>query len=66
MAKARFTVEVEYDPGITEPESLASALDTLMETATSTPGILEDYGNPSIGEFLPVEEERTARRGRKA
>ncbi len=60
MAKAKFTVEVEYDTEVTDPESLASALDTLMQTATSTPGILEDYGNPSIGDFLPVEEKSEA------
>ena len=65
MAKSKFVVEVEYDPAITDPESLASALDTLVETATSTPGILGDCGDPAIGEFIPVEERRRAgRRGR--
>ena len=46
------TVKVTYDPKITDPESLASALDTLMETALSTPAILDEYGNPQVGEFL--------------
>lgn len=60
MAKATFTVQVTYDPEITDPESLASALDTLMETALSTPDILDDYGNPEVGEFYPQEVEFTA------
>ncbi len=60
MAKAKFTVEVEYDPAKTDPESLASALDTLMETALSTPGIFDDYGNPTVGEFFTVEVKRKA------
>jgi hypothetical protein len=27
-------------------------MDRLLETALSTPGILADYGNPVVGEFL--------------
>jgi hypothetical protein len=49
---ATLTVDVDYNPAITDPESLAAALDTLLQTALSTPGILEDYGNPVVGEFL--------------
>jgi hypothetical protein len=45
-------VSVEYDPEVTDPEELASALDRLMETALSTPDILAEYGNPRIGEFF--------------
>lgn len=57
MAKktAKFEIAVDYDDEKTDPESLASALDTLMETALSTPGIFEDYGNPKVGEFYPVD-----------
>ncbi len=50
--KATLTIDVEYDPDITDDESLASALDRLMETALSTPDILDDYGNPQIGAFF--------------
>jgi len=46
------TVEVDYDAEITDPESLASAADLLMETACSTPGVLNEYGNPTFGEFI--------------
>jgi hypothetical protein len=51
-------VSLDFDPGVTDPESLASAMDRLLETALSTPGIFEDYGNPRVGEFF------VARRGR--
>ncbi|MEI7902482.1 MAG: hypothetical protein WCK89_19710 [bacterium] len=49
------TVPIDYDPDVTDPESLASAMDRLLETALSTPGILDEYGHPRIGEFLPVK-----------
>jgi len=45
------TIEIEYEDEITDPEGLASAADTLLETAISTPGILDDYGNPKFEPF---------------
>ena len=57
MAKCYMIVEVEYDPTITDPESVSNALDTLMDTAKSTPGILDEYGNPRVGAFYPVDTE---------
>jgi hypothetical protein len=62
MAKATFIVEVEYSKRKTDPEALASALDTLMETALSTPDILDDYGKISVGEFL-VHNRKTCEYG---
>ncbi|MGA2259583.1 MAG: hypothetical protein ABSG53_33320 [Thermoguttaceae bacterium] len=56
MAKTTLTLDIEYDPELTDPEGLASAMDRLMETALSTPDILEEYGNPTVGEFLIVGE----------
>ncbi len=50
--KSTLTIDVEYDPDITDDESLASALDRLMETALSTPGILDECGNPQVGQFF--------------
>jgi hypothetical protein len=50
--KTMLEVSVDFDPGVTDPESLASAMDRLLETALSTPGIFEDYGNPRLGEFF--------------
>jgi len=52
MKTTTLTVDVDYDPETTDPESLASALDNLLKTALSTPGILDDYGDPVVGEFL--------------
>ena len=48
MAKTTLTVDVEYDDQVTDPEALASAADRLMETVLSTPGIMEEYGEPAI------------------
>ena len=55
--KASFEIAVEYEEDATDPESLCVALDRLIETATSTPGILDEYGAVSIGPFLPIEDE---------
>jgi len=42
-------VEVDYDSRYTDDESLATAMDQLVETALSTPGILDDYGPVEVG-----------------
>ena len=54
--KTTLTVEVEYDPAMTDPEGLACAMDRLLETALSTPDIVSEYGNPKMGEFLVAKE----------
>ena len=54
--KTTLTVEIDYDPEMTDAESLASAMDRLMETALSTPDILSEYGNPKVGEFFVAKE----------
>jgi len=46
------TFEVVYNAEVADPESLAAAADQLMKTACSTPGILDDYGSPTFGEFF--------------
>lgn len=51
---AKLYVEVQFDPEMTDAESLASAFDNLMKIALSTPEILDDYGNPSVGEFYAI------------
>lgn len=53
--KTRFYIDVEIDDSMTDAESVATALDRLMETALSTPGILEEYGDPKVGEFMIPE-----------
>jgi len=50
--KTTLTCDIEYNPELTDPEGLASAMDRLMETVLSTPGIMEEYGDPKIGEFF--------------
>ena len=52
MAKTTLTVEIQYDARLTDPEGLASAMDRLLETALSTPGIMQEYGDPKMGEFF--------------
>ena len=47
--KAKLWLEVEYSPEYTDPESLATALDRLLETILSTPGIMDEYGDPTFG-----------------
>ena len=48
------TVEVEYEEtDEVDAEGISNALDILMDTAISTPDILDDYGNPSVGAFIP-------------
>ena len=54
--RTTLTVEIEYNPRKTDPEGLACAMDRLLETALSTPGILDDYGNPTIREFFVAKE----------
>ena len=56
MKTTTLTVEIEYNPRKTDPEGLACAMDRLLETALSTPGILDDYGNPTIREFFVAKE----------
>ena len=45
-------LDIEYDPELTDPEGLASAMDRLMETVLSTPGIMDEYGQLRVGEFF--------------
>lgn len=63
--RTTLTVEIEYDPTLTDPEGLACAMDRLLETALSTPDILDECGNPTVGEFF-VANESAATRAPKA
>ena len=53
--KTILTVEVRYHPRYTDPEGLAVAMDRLLETGLSTPGIMEEYGNPTFDEFFVAD-----------
>lgn len=50
MATAILTIEIEFDEKVTDADAVGVAVDSLLETALSTPGILDEYGNPSIGQ----------------
>lgn len=41
-------IKVYYEKDQTDAESIAYAMDTLIETAISTPGILDEYGDVGI------------------
>lgn len=49
MATYTFTLPVEHGDD-QDADSLGYAIDALLETALSTPGILDEYGSPTIGE----------------
>jgi hypothetical protein len=55
---ATFIIKVDYDDRSTDPDALGEALDRLMETALSTPGILDDYGQVEVGKFeIPLDND---------
>jgi hypothetical protein len=49
-------IAVEYDETRTDADSVAAALDVLLETALSTSGVLDDYGPIRVGECVPEGE----------
>jgi hypothetical protein len=51
MIRTTLTVDIQYDERRTDPDALACAMDRLMETALSTPGILDECANPTVQEF---------------
>ena len=49
QASFTFTLKVDFDDAH-DGDAIGNAVDTLLETALSTPGILDDLGNPEIGQ----------------
>ena len=62
---ARLYLDVEFDENKTDAESVATALDRVLETGMSTPGVLDEYGDPTAGEFFVLDTE-AARQGAAA
>lgn len=62
--KAFLKLPVTFDDQRTDLDSVASALDTLMETALSTPGILDEYGVIEVGP-LAVEARKKSKSKRR-
>ena len=51
MKTGRLRIDVVYDETKTDLDAIACAADTLLETALSTPGILDEYANPTFEPF---------------
>lgn len=64
MSRATLKIDVEFDPDVTDAESVAAAADTLLKTALSLDA-LDEYGGPRFEEFLVVEEEPDDDRDRR-
>lgn len=61
MQTAFLQISIEYDPALTDAEAIAGTADTLLETALSIPGVLDEYGNPRFGRFLITSESATCK-----
>jgi hypothetical protein len=53
--EAKLYLTIEFDDENTDAESVASALDKIMDASLSTFGILDEYGDPGIGKFFVDE-----------
>lgn len=45
------SVAVQYDPTKTDPDALADQLSQVLHRAVGTPGLLDECGKPSVGDF---------------
>jgi hypothetical protein len=59
-----FIVNVDYDDRCTTPDALGDALSRLIDTALSTPGILDNHGRVEVGEFEIPRSNVTTRSSR--
>lgn len=50
-------VTIAYDDEATDPATLADLVAVLLKDVTSTPGILDEYGDPVILAVEPSEPE---------
>ena len=57
--KATLMLDVEYDPDITDAEQIAMGLNVMLGIAFSTPGILDECGNPDVGAFYTFRQANT-------
>jgi len=57
MKTAIVSFEVEYDEDQTDSDAVTCALEVVMETGLSTPGILEEYGPVKVGSFTVRDED---------
>lgn len=52
MKTTTLTIDVVYDDSKTDPEAIASAADALLEMALSSPGLMDEYGDPDFRPFF--------------
>jgi len=60
VSKPRFRVitlqmTVRYDARVTSADAVTDAVNQLLENAMSTPGVLDEVGDPTIGDLELVE-----------
>ena len=64
MKKALLTIEIEYDEEVTDAESVADALDKVIEVGCGEVPF-EEYGEPDIGEaFVAMDDGKLTPHGR--
>ena len=57
MKRATLTLDVYFDESLTSSVNVAAVLDQLLETAMSTPGILEEHGEVQVEEICILNED---------
>jgi hypothetical protein len=57
MKTAIISFEVQYDETKTDSDAITCALEVVLETGLSTPGILEEYGTVEVGPFGVKDED---------
>jgi len=57
MKTGQLSIDVVYDEKIANLGDIAAAMDVLLKTATSTVGVLAEYGTPELSDFVVVEED---------
>lgn len=58
--RTKLAFVVAHDPGVA-PDAIADAFDVLLDTAFSTPNVLDDLGNPEVVSSVTVIEEQCER-----
>ena len=66
MANTTLTVDIEYHPEVVPSRWLGVGIDRLLETVLSTPGIMDEYGNPQIGAFFVTADGSCPGLGRRS
>lgn len=49
-------LKVDFDPAVADEVAVRDAMDTLVQTALRTPGVLATCGSPDVGLFRLEED----------